>query len=95
VLFSEPVLAIIRRELNRDAEARLEMSDVFSAVKDLLSKDALLAAGDISLPRRRRRRKVKRTDASGQVQEVEVEGDDVVEGEGQDGQAQAPATPQA
>lgn len=95
VLFSEPVLAVIRRELNRDAEARLEMSDVFSSVKDLLSKDALLAAGDISLPKRRRRRKVKRADASGQVQEVEVEGDDDVEGEGRDGQAQVPAAPQA
>ncbi len=88
VLFAEPVLAIIRRELNRHADARLETCDVFSAVKDLLSKDALLAAGDISLPKRRRRRKVKRADDSGQVQEVEVELDDDAEGEGRGGSAQ-------
>ena len=78
VLFSEPVLTIIRRELNRNAEARLEMADVFSGVKEVLSKDALLAAGDISLSKKRkRRRKVKKIDAAtGQTTEVEVEEDE-------------------
>jgi predicted type IV restriction endonuclease len=81
-LFSEPVLSVLRRELNRNAEARLEMADVFTAVKDALSKDALLAAGDITLSKRRkRRRKVKRMDAAtGQETEVEVETDEDEDG---------------
>ena len=75
VLFSEPVLNVIRRELNRNAEARLELADVFAGVKDVLSKDAILAAGDITLAKKRKkRRKVKKLDAStGQSMEVEVE----------------------
>lgn len=77
VLFSEPVLREVRKELRRNTSVMLEIKDVFSAIKDLLSKDALLEAGEISLPRRkRRRRKIKQTDASGQVHEVEVEEDD-------------------
>ncbi|MCE5278889.1 MAG: type I restriction enzyme HsdR N-terminal domain-containing protein [Planctomycetaceae bacterium] len=75
VLFSEPVLSIIRRELNRNAEARLEMTDVFAGVKEVLSRDALLSAGDIALTKKRKkRRKVRKVDtATGQAVEVEVE----------------------
>ena len=77
VLFSEPVLNVIRRELNRNAEARLELTDVFAGVKDVLSKDAILAAGDITLSKKRkRRRKVRKVDAStGQTVEIEEEVD--------------------
>lgn len=76
VLFSEPVLTSIRRELNRGAEARLELADVFAGVKDMLSKDALLMAGDIKLKKNRKRRKVKKIDAvTGQTTEVEIESD--------------------
>lgn len=75
VLFSEPVLSVVRRELNRNVEVRLEMSDVFSAIKDVISKDALMEAGDITITKKRKkRRKVKRVDkATGQLHEVEEE----------------------
>ena len=57
VLFSEPVLNVIRRELNRNSEARLELMDVFTGVKDVLSKDAILVAGDITLSKKRKKRR--------------------------------------
>ena len=80
VLFSEEVLTVVRRELNRHAPARLEMEDVFNAVRDALSKEALLEAGEISMTKRRKkRRKVTKTDtATGQTvtEEVEVEEDE-------------------
>ena len=34
-LLSEPVLTVLRRELNRDAPARLDVQDVFNAVRDM------------------------------------------------------------
>lgn len=79
VLFEESVLGVIRRELNRNAEARLDLLDVFDALKEVVSKDALLAAGDITFgkKKRRRRRKVKKIDhATGKETEVEEEVDD-------------------
>jgi len=78
VLFHESVLSVIRRELNRNAEARLEMSDVRNAVKDVLSKDALFAAGEISMTKKRKkRRKVKKVDTvTGKTTEVEIETDE-------------------
>ncbi len=57
VLFSQDVLTAIRRELNRNAPARLDMDDVMSAVRDLLSKEALMEAGEITITKRRRRRR--------------------------------------
>jgi len=57
VVFSEDVLRRIRTELNRNAPARLDMEDVFSAVRDVISKEALLEAGEISISKRRKRRK--------------------------------------
>lgn len=57
VLFNHDVLTVIRRELNRNAPARLDLEDVLAAVRDLLSKEALMAAGDISMTKRRRRRR--------------------------------------
>jgi len=83
VLFHEDVLAVIRRELNRDAPARLDVEDVFKAVRDVLSKEALAEAGDLGIrKKRRRRRKVQRTDeATGATvtEEVEDEGTDDAE----------------
>jgi uncharacterized protein YaiL (DUF2058 family) len=83
VLFCEDVLTVIRRELNRNAPARLDMEDVFSSVRDVLSKEALLEAGDITMKKRRKRRKkVTKTDATtGQTvtEEVEIEDDDIIE----------------
>jgi len=78
VLFHEDVLAVIRRELNRDAPARLDIEDVFAAVRDVLSKEALAEAGDLGIKKKRkRRRKVQRTDAvTGAVVEDEIEEDE-------------------
>ena len=79
VLFNQDVLTAIRRELNRNAPARLDIEDVFNAIRDVLSKEALLEAGDIGISKRRkrrRRRKVTRTDAqTGQTVTEEVEED--------------------
>jgi hypothetical protein len=79
VLLNQDVLTVIRRELNRDAPARLDIEDVFNAIRDVLSKEALLEAGDISITkrrRRRRRRRVTQTDAeTGQTVTKEVEED--------------------
>lgn len=76
----EDVLTVIRRELNRNAPARLDMEDVFNAVRDALSKEALLEAGDITMKKKRKkRRKITKTDAvTGQTvtEEIEVEIDE-------------------
>jgi len=75
VLFCEEVLTGIRRELNRNAPARLEMEDVFNAVRDALSKEALLEAGDITMTKKKKKKKkVTKTDAAtGQAVTVEEE----------------------
>lgn len=70
-LFTEDVLTVIRRELNRNGEVRLDINDVISAIKDVLSKDALMAAGDIGYKKRRKRK--KRIKADGTVEQFEVE----------------------
>jgi hypothetical protein len=57
VLFSEDVLRRIRRELNKKAPARLEIEDVFNAVRDAISKEALLEVGEISIGKKRKKRK--------------------------------------
>lgn len=57
VLFNQDVLTSIRRELNRNAPARLDLDDVMAAVRDLLSKEALMEAGEITITKRRKRRK--------------------------------------
>lgn len=74
-LFTQDVLIVIRRELNRTAPARLELEDVFNAIRDVLSKEALLEAGDITIKKsRKRRRRVQKTDAAtGQLSIEEVE----------------------
>lgn len=79
VLFHEDVLREVRRLLRKDADAMLELDDVFKAVRDVISNEALAEAGDLGITKRRkRRRKVQRTDAAtGQTvtEEVEVEED--------------------
>jgi hypothetical protein len=62
ILFSEPVLINIKRELNRFSEIRLEIKDVFEGLKNLISKDALMEAGDITLRRKRKKRKKSKGD---------------------------------
>jgi len=79
VLFHEDVLRLVRRALRRDADAMLDLDDVFRAVRDVISKAALAEAGDLGIvKRRKRRKKVQKTDvATGQavIEEVEVEDD--------------------
>jgi hypothetical protein len=79
VLFHEDVLREVRRLLRKDADAMLDIQDVFRAVRDVISNEALANAGDLGIvKKRKRRRKVQRTDtATGQTvtEEVEVEDD--------------------
>jgi hypothetical protein len=79
VLLAEPVLAVIRRELNREAPARLDIQDVYNAVRDTLSKESLAEAGDLNLrtKKKRKKRKIQQKDpTTGQVTEQEIEEDD-------------------
>jgi len=64
-----------------NAPARLELQDVFNAIRDILSKEALLAAGDISITKRRKRRKkaVKTDATAGQTVTEENEEDNLDE----------------
>jgi predicted type IV restriction endonuclease len=55
-LFTQDVLARVRRELNRVAAVRLEEQDVLNAIRDVVTKDALLEAGDLWPVRRKPRR---------------------------------------
>jgi predicted type IV restriction endonuclease len=57
VLFSEDVLKRIRTELNKKAPARLDIEDVFDAVRDVISKEALLEVGEISMGKKRKKKK--------------------------------------
>ena len=87
VLLGLPVLLRVRQELNRESPARLEIKDVFVAVREILSKEALLEVGDITPPvkRRKRRRKRQQVDAAtGQTVEVEEEVEEEVEGVAED-----------
>lgn len=80
VLFCEEVLTVIRRELNRNAPARLEMEDVFNAVRDAVSKEALLEAGDISMPKKKKKKK-KVTKTGAAIGQTVTEVEDVEEDE--------------
>jgi hypothetical protein len=66
VLLGEEVLKKVRQELNRKACVRLEFEHVSRAVWDVLSKEAIAEAGDITPPTKRRRRRRRRTDESEQ-----------------------------
>lgn len=88
VLFHEDVLRDVRRLLRKDAEAMLDIEDVFRAVRDVISKEALAEAGELGIrKRRKKRRKVQKTDAAtGQTVTEEVEEDEP-------DAAEEPATP--
>jgi hypothetical protein len=77
VLFHEDVLRLVRRALRKDADAMLEIDDVFRAVRDVISKAALAEAGDLGIvKRRKKRKKVQKTDvATGTTVTEEVEED--------------------
>jgi predicted type IV restriction endonuclease len=79
VLFHEDVLRLVRRALRKDADAMLEIDDVFRAVRDVISKAALAEAGDLGIvKRRKRRKKVQKADATtgkAVTEEVEVDED--------------------
>jgi predicted type IV restriction endonuclease len=67
ILVSEPVLAVIRRELNRVSEFRLDIEDVFNSIRYVLSKDALMEAGDLCYKKKKKRRRhsIKKDDIAG------------------------------
>ena len=71
-LVSEPVITVIRRELNRVSEFRLDIEDVFNAIRDVLSKESLMEAGDLSYKkkRKRKRRSLKKGDLNVNEQTV-------------------------
>lgn len=77
-LFRQDTLMHIRKELRREADVLLDVEDVFSAVRDVLSREALADAGDLTIgAKRRKKRKVKREDpATGEVVEVEEDSPD-------------------
>jgi hypothetical protein len=96
VLFHEDVLRDVRRLLRKDAEAMLDIEDVFKAVRDVISKEALADAGDLGITKRRkRRRRVQRTDAvTGETVTEEVEEEEAPEPTSSAAPAAAPASPQ-
>jgi hypothetical protein len=57
ILVSDPVLTVVRRELNRVSEFRLDIDDIFNSVRYVLSKDALMEAGDLCYKKKKRRKK--------------------------------------
>ncbi len=78
VLFHEDVLRDVRRLLRKDADAMLDIEDVFKAVRDVISNEALAEAGDLGITKRRkRRRRVRVADAStGEVVTEEIDVDE-------------------
>lgn len=56
-MFCQDILNRIRKELGRHSEARLDIQDVFVAIREVLSREALLEAGDITITRSRKFRK--------------------------------------
>jgi hypothetical protein len=97
VLFHEDVLRVVRRLLRKDAEAMLDIEDVFSAVRDVVSKEALADAGDLGITKRRkRRRKVQRTDVTtGETVSEELEEDDDAQELADPSASAGPAQPSA
>jgi hypothetical protein len=69
VLFTPDVLAVLRRELNRQADARLDMEDVFESLKAIVTKESLMDAGDIGLSKKKRRKKRLKTAAAPSAQQ--------------------------
>ncbi len=59
-LFSHDLIVVLRRELNRLSDHRLEIEDVFESLKTVISKEALLDVGDITLQRSRRKKRKQR-----------------------------------
>jgi predicted type IV restriction endonuclease len=72
VLLGEEVLMKVRQELNRKAPARLEIKDVFHAVTQVFSQDALAAAGGILPPTKKKHRHKRH--ANGQDKAETAEG---------------------
>lgn len=64
VLFSQDVLTVLRRELNRQADARLDMEDVFESLKAIVTKESLMDAGEIGLSKKKRRKRKQKSVAA-------------------------------
>jgi predicted type IV restriction endonuclease len=75
VLFSSEVLTALRRELNRQADARLEMEDVFESVKAVVTKESLMDAGEIALSKKKRKKRRPKAVATAPVENIVVDPD--------------------
>jgi predicted type IV restriction endonuclease len=91
VLFNEEVLRVVRRLLRKDSEAMLDIEDVFKAVRDVVSKEALADAGDLGITKKRKKRRkvVVKNAMTGESTTQEVEVDD--DGEPDDTEKQTPS----
>ncbi len=78
VLFTEEVLRVVRRLLRKDAEAMLDIEDVFKAVRDVISKEALADAGDLGIKKKRKKRRkvVIKDPATGETVTADQETDE-------------------
>jgi hypothetical protein len=63
-LFSHDVITVLRRELNRQADGRLDIDDVVESVKAIVTKDSLMDAGDIVLSKKKRKKRKAKAVAS-------------------------------
>jgi hypothetical protein len=68
-LFSQMVLKVLNREINRGAEAKVSFDDIVKALKNLLDKEILADLADIKIGKKRRakRQPIKKTE----VEELE------------------------
>ncbi len=73
LLLGEEVLTKLRQELNRKSPSRLELAAIFEGVRDVLSQEALAAAGEIVAPAKKRRRRRRKADGLGDMQESETD----------------------
>lgn len=78
-LFAEDVLTVIRRELNRSGEVRLDFSDIIASIKDVLSKDAIMVAGDIGFKKRKKRKKRSKNENINDINDIEELNEDIKE----------------
>lgn len=66
VLLGQEVLKKARQELNRKARVRLDFEDVSRAVWNVLSKEAIAEAGDVTPPTKKRHHRRRRTNETEQ-----------------------------
>lgn len=89
-LFHEIVLRKVRQVLNKNAPARLDLEDVFVAVRESLSKESLLEAGDIGITKKKKK---KKRAAKADTAATATGGEDNAGDESEKGEPKTPADP--